>query len=108
MIASPEDGATVSSGGDRGERLRVVGRRTDRACRGQRGRRVQLDGRDAREATLPHAAVPWSAKLTVEPGSLELLSRATDGAQNVQPDSAPWNALGYGNNSVQRVRILVA
>ncbi len=30
-----------------------------------------------------------------------LRARATDAAGNVQPDSPPWNRLGYGNNAVQ-------
>lgn len=30
-----------------------------------------------------------------------LRARATDAAGNVQPDTPPWNRLGYGNNAVQ-------
>jgi len=108
MIASPEDGARVKAG-----TIEVKGS----AWSGEGPiARVEVSangGATWSDATLgkalsPHAAVPWTAKLAVSSGSPELLSRATDAAQNVQPDSAPWNALGYGNNSVQRVRIVVA
>jgi DMSO/TMAO reductase YedYZ molybdopterin-dependent catalytic subunit len=36
-------------------------------------------------------------------GPATLRARATDAAGNVQPDHAPWNRLGYGNNSIQAV-----
>lgn len=36
-----------------------------------------------------------------EPGRHVLRARATDAAGNRQPDSPPWNRLGYGNNAVQ-------
>jgi len=40
-----------------------------------------------------------------EPGSLELVARATDLRGRSQPlGSAPWNPRGYCNNGVQRVR----
>jgi hypothetical protein len=36
-----------------------------------------------------------------------LLSRATDGAGNAQPDEGDWNYGGYVNNGVQRVPVTV-
>jgi DMSO/TMAO reductase YedYZ molybdopterin-dependent catalytic subunit len=35
------------------------------------------------------------------PGRHTIRARATDSAGNVQPDSPPWNRLGYGNNAVE-------
>jgi DMSO/TMAO reductase YedYZ molybdopterin-dependent catalytic subunit len=46
----------------------------------------------------------WHA---ASPGIAQLMSRATDAAGNVQPDAAAWNALGYANNAVQTVRVMV-
>lgn len=43
-----------------------------------------------------------------EPGVSSVRARATDQAGQTQPDSAEWNRLGYGNNSIQRVSIRVA
>jgi DMSO/TMAO reductase YedYZ molybdopterin-dependent catalytic subunit len=42
-----------------------------------------------------------------EPGARTLRVRATDLAGRTQPEQADWNRLGYGNNSVQTVPILV-
>jgi hypothetical protein len=41
-------------------------------------------------------------------GVPSLRARATDQAGHTQPDTAEWNRLGYGNNSIQRVPIRVA
>ena len=55
-----------------------------------------------------HAATPWRAGLSVaSPATLEILSRATDATGATQPDAAPWNARGYGNNAVQRITVRV-
>jgi DMSO/TMAO reductase YedYZ molybdopterin-dependent catalytic subunit len=40
-------------------------------------------------------------------GPLTLRARATDLADRTQPDSAEWNRLGYGNNSIQSVSVRV-
>jgi hypothetical protein len=34
-------------------------------------------------------------------------ARATDLASRTQPESPEWNRLGYGNNSIQEVRVHV-
>ena len=62
--------------------------------------------RDARLAppASPHAWTRW--ELEWEPrdaGRTALRSRATDAAGNTQPDEAPFNLLGYGNNGVKTV-----
>src|SRR5918997_3445797 len=35
------------------------------------------------------------------PGRHTLRARATDASGNVQPDTPPWNRLGYGNNAIE-------
>ena len=51
-----------------------------------------------------HAWRPWEWEWKVaEAGRHALRSRATDAAGNVQPDLAPWNRHGYGNNAVRPV-----
>jgi len=42
-----------------------------------------------------------------EPGVLCLRARATDRAGHTQPDHAEWNRLGYGNNSIQSLSVIV-
>ena len=42
------------------------------------------------------------------PGTYTLMARATDAAGASQPLTPVWNRLGYGNNAVQRVRVLVS
>lgn len=48
---------------------------------------------------------PWSPP---SPGPHEILARARDASGNEQPLESSWNALGYGNNAVQRLRVRVA
>ena len=50
----------------------------------------------------------WRARWDAEPGSYELACRATDAAGNEQPLEPVWDLGGFGNNSVQRVRVTVA
>jgi sulfane dehydrogenase subunit SoxC len=52
---------------------------------------------------------PWSFEWdATEAGEYELCIRAADGAGNVQPTTQNWNREGVQNNSVQRVRVVVA
>ena len=108
IIASPADGATVPAG-----TIEVRGSAWSGA--GPIAKvEVSVDG-DATwtKATLrtplsTRAATPWSARLSLQaPGDVEIRSRATDAAGNVQPDSAAWNALGYGNNAVHKLTVHV-
>ena len=41
------------------------------------------------------------------PGPFTLLARATDATGATQPVTPVWNRLGYGNNAVQRVAVVV-
>lgn len=40
-------------------------------------------------------------------GTVTLRARATDLAGRVQPEHAPWNRLGYGNNAIQELSIRI-
>ncbi len=74
---------------------------------------VSVDGgstwRDARldEPVSPHAWRTWTFLWNARRGSHTLCVRATDSAGNVQPLEQQWNFGGYGNNSVQRVTVIV-
>ncbi|WP_172408164.1 sulfite oxidase [Desulfosporosinus sp. FKA] len=46
----------------------------------------------------------WSI---TNPGHYFVLARAHDSNGNVQPKAAPWNAKGYGNNSIHTVAITI-
>lgn len=106
LISSPAEGARVAPG-----RVVVQGL----AWSGER-RVVQVEvavdgGESWKPATLlesprPSAWVRWA--FTWEdsaPGRHTLRARATDEAGETQPETAPWNRLGYGNNTVQ-VRVV--
>ena len=55
-----------------------------------------------------HAWKQWEMTAQVErPGRLTIRSRATDASRQTQPEHAPWNRLGYGNNSIQTVAVRV-
>lgn len=51
----------------------------------------------------------WQAHLELGPGSHELVARAWDAAGSTQPDDLrdTWNAKGYMNNALHRVRVSV-
>jgi DMSO/TMAO reductase YedYZ molybdopterin-dependent catalytic subunit len=51
-------------------------------------------------AQTPGAWVRWQFSWDPEPGEHTLRVRATDDRGNTQPDSTPWNELGYNYNSV--------
>lgn len=55
----------------------------------------------------PHAWRTWTFLWNARPGTYTLCVRATDSAGNVQPLDQQWNYGGYGNNSVQRVTVIV-
>lgn len=50
----------------------------------------------------PYAWRHWQFVMSCKrPGEYRVLSRATDSRGNVQPMTASWNKLGYGNNGVR-------
>ena len=55
----------------------------------------------------PYAWRSWSFLWNAEPGAFTLCVRATDSDGTVQPMQQGWNFGGFGNNSVQRVSVIV-
>ena len=55
----------------------------------------------------PYAWSPWTFEWKAKPGNYTLSVRATDGEGHVQPSDQEWNFGGFGNNSIQRVNIIV-
>jgi DMSO/TMAO reductase YedYZ molybdopterin-dependent catalytic subunit len=49
----------------------------------------------------PYQWQDWSYEWEATPGRHSVRARATDAAGNVQPETPPWNRLGYGNNAVE-------
>ena len=70
---------------------------------------VQIVATGSRVQAASFDVVPGGAtSLTmpgISPGSVTLRARATDLAGRSQPLLPDWNRLGYGNNSVQQVRV---
>jgi sulfane dehydrogenase subunit SoxC len=107
LIASPSDGDAVVAGVElelrgtawsgEGEVVRVE----VSADGGRSWRAAELEA-----APSAHAARPWHLGwLPPGAGTHELIVRGTDAAGNTQPLEQVWNALGYGNNAAQRVRV---
>jgi len=55
--------------------------------------------------TSAHAWTRWSLDVDLAPGRHLVRVRATDATGAVQPDVAPWNRLGYGNNAVRPILV---
>jgi len=55
------------------------------------------------EALGPFAFTPWELEVHLAPGSHTAAARATDSAENTQPERPLWNSRGYANNAVHRV-----
>ena len=58
-------------------------------------------------AASAYAWTPFALAVSLPVGEVELRSRATDASGVTQPDSIEWNSLGYGNNAVRAVRVVV-
>ncbi len=108
LIGAPLDGAELPFG-----KVQVAGR----AWSGRGGiRRVELSvdgGESWQEADVhippsPYAPARWSFGWRPDqPGAYVLAVRATDMNGEAQPLDSRWNAYGYGNNVVQRIRVRV-
>ncbi|MFF5970459.1 molybdopterin-dependent oxidoreductase [Streptomyces sp. NPDC012769] len=60
------------------------------------------------EPSGPYAWTGWSLRWTPHsPGRYRVLARATDARGATQPEQAPWNAQGYGCNTVAAVDVVV-
>ena len=74
---------------------------------------VSVDGQSWQEARLVgetkrHSWQWWELLLRADaPGTVEIRARATDMAGRTQPETPEWNRLGYGNNSVQMIRVRI-
>jgi DMSO/TMAO reductase YedYZ molybdopterin-dependent catalytic subunit len=106
MIADPPDGATIAAG-----TTRILGWAWsgDGAITGVE---VSRDGERRWHPARLHPAesrtawTRWEIELDLHgTGPCILRSRARDEAGNVQPDTPPWNTLGYGNNAIRAVTI---
>jgi len=51
--------------------------------------------------------IRWEVAWQADPGEYDLCSRATDDLDQSQPAEPPWNRLGYGNNAIQKLHVLV-
>jgi DMSO/TMAO reductase YedYZ molybdopterin-dependent catalytic subunit len=108
IISSPEDGARVAAGeievrGSAWSGSGPIARVEVSANAGETWTEAAL-----KPTAAPHAATGWTAAVRVAgPGDVEIRARATDQAGNTQPDAPNWNALGYGNNAVQRLTVRV-
>ena len=59
------------------------------------------------EAESAYAWTPFTLAMVLPTGTVELRSRATDASGATQPDTITWNSLGYGNNAVRAVHVVV-
>ncbi len=107
VIASPSEGSVLSPG-----RVEITGSAWSGAAPIARVDLSFDGGRSWAPAEVGEsragAAAMWrTAWSPPRPGDYTILSRATDAAGNVQPVEPAWNLYGYGNNAVQRVRVVV-
>ncbi|MBI3692567.1 MAG: molybdopterin-binding oxidoreductase, partial [Mycolicibacterium aromaticivorans] len=73
----------------------------------------QIDDHDWQSATITSSGEPgvwarWQFRWDARPGEHVLRVRASDERGRVQPDSTPWNELGYMHESVLAHPISVA
>jgi DMSO/TMAO reductase YedYZ molybdopterin-dependent catalytic subunit len=54
-----------------------------------------------------HSWTTWMFEWNATPGAYVLCARATDSEGHTQPMQQEWNFGGYGNNSIQRVNVIV-
>jgi len=59
------------------------------------------------EAESAYAWTPFTLAMALPAGQVELRSRATDASGATQPDAITWNSLGYGNNAVRAIHVVV-
>ncbi|HEX2036224.1 MAG TPA: sulfite oxidase [Chloroflexota bacterium] len=108
LVTAPLEGATVPPG-----RVNIAGKAWSGAGRIVRVE-LNIDGapewQEARllDAPAPYAWQSWEYEWdAAEPGRHVIRARATDSRGQRQPDVAPWNTYGYGNNAIRPVVINV-
>jgi len=104
LITEPEDGATLDVG-----ELTIAGLAWSGSGPVERVD-VSVDGGGWVQARLSGSGLyawrRWELDTRVDrPGEVAIRSRATDAEGNMQPERADWNRLGYGNNSIQTVKV---
>ncbi|MGD2042643.1 MAG: molybdopterin-dependent oxidoreductase [Acidimicrobiia bacterium] len=110
IISSPVEGDTFTEGGMdvRGSAWSGKGEIT--------AVEVSIDGGESwlptdlvvREVGGRFAPVRWAVTFDVEPGSVEIIARATDSTGETQPLESRWNVNGYANNVVHRIVVEVS
>ena len=108
IITSPETGAKLSRGSVVVRGAAYAGE-ADIACV-----EVSMDGGSTwltAEFSGPHERYAWRRWEYIwkvsEPKEYHIMARATDGKGQVQPITASWNVLGYGNNGSREHAIAV-
>lgn len=109
VIASPMDGETVSA-----DIVEVRGSAWSGPVPVARVE-VSVDGGETwheaevvrRETGGRWAPVRWGFQTDPEPGPLQIMVRATDVDGGTQPLEPRWNARGYANNVVHRIKVTV-
>ena len=108
IITSPQDGAELTAG-------LVSIRGAAYAGEADVARlEVSVDGGQnwqAAEFIGPHEPYAWRRWefqwLATAPGRYTIMARATDDSGRVQPATASWNVLGYGNNGIREHAVTV-
>jgi DMSO/TMAO reductase YedYZ molybdopterin-dependent catalytic subunit len=106
LILAPESGAVVPGG-----TLELSGVAWG-GCGGIAAVEVRTDGAEWEPATIasprgPTGFTRWSSVLLAAPGPHTVEVRARDRADRTQPKEPSWNALGYANNSIHRISLVV-
>jgi DMSO/TMAO reductase YedYZ molybdopterin-dependent catalytic subunit len=108
LITEPDDGSSIDPGP-----VAIRGVAWSGAAE-IAGVAVSIDGGAWQEARIigqrkRHGWQWWELLTRIEhSGSVTIRSRATDMAGRTQPEQAEWNRLGYGNNSITGVTVVVA
>lgn len=106
LLLGSDDGRPVDGG--RGELSGIAWGGAD----GVASVEVSIDAEPWEPAELERASrwgrVFWRLEWHPTPGLHSVAVRATDGVGRRQPGAPQWNRLGYANNSVHRVEIIVA
>lgn len=107
VISTPADGAVVPSGALEIRGSAWSGSGVASVEVSDDGGESWVEGDLEPRPDQPWAAVPWTVTVDAGHGALEIAARATDNHGATQPLEPRWNANGYANNVVHRVRVQV-